>query len=171
MPSQQRNELGIRLPAHASATYAEPPLQPGQYSWFSASAGRPSSSSSSAPNTMDAPSRGDEEASYEGVEVGGPTSMKSERKRRREKDRRKEMKEGFLELSQILAHVEPDDSDNPNRKRNRRGSEDGSTDAEAAGMTRIDLISRAIDTVRRLNSENMELKRSKRSNDDKVRTV
>lgn len=115
---------------------------------------------------------GDEEGSVDGDEAGGgPTSKKSERKRQREKDRRKEMKEGFVELAQLLAQMEhQDESDMPNWKRKRRGScdEDGSTDPDGAAITRIDLISKAIDTIRKLHAENIELKRSNGSVDNKV---
>ena len=113
---------------------------------------------------------GDDDGSVEGDESGGPTTTKkSERKRQREKDRRKEMKEGFVELAQLLAQIEPDDTDSQSRKRKRRGSEDGSTDLDSSGMTRIDLISRAIDTIRKLHAENMDLKRSHGGGDGKVR--
>jgi len=112
---------------------------------------------------------GDEEGSYGGEDAdGSPSNKKSERKRRREKDRRKEMAEGFVELGQLLAQVDPDDSENGRGKGGRRGSDDGgSADADSSGMTRIDLISRAIDTIRRLHTENSELKRRKGAIDDK----
>ena len=112
---------------------------------------------------MNPAQRGDDEGSN-----GGEGTGKSERKRQREKDRRKEMAEGFVELGHLLAQVDPDD-DSSRGKRSRRNSEDaGSADADASGMTRIDLISRAIDTIRRLHNENLELKRRKGGGDEKV---
>lgn len=103
---------------------------------------------------------GDEEGSYD--EDGmHPSNKKSERKRQREKDRRKEMAEGFVELGQLLAQIDPDDSDGARGKRVRRGLDDGGTDTDPSGMTRIDLISRAIETIRKLHAENQDLKRGK----------
>lgn len=109
----------------------------------------------------------DDDGSYEGEESGGPSANKSERKRQREKDRRKEMAEGFVELAQLLAQVEPDEVDSPAKKKKRGGSDDGYVDPDSSGMTRIDLISRAIDTIRKLHAQNLELKKRSRGDEDK----
>ena len=102
---------------------------------------------------------------------------KSERKRQREKQRRSDLANAFDELAALLFKIEPDDAEGPgSRRKQRRRS--GATDVseaesgDAAGITRLDLIGRTVETLRRLHKENIELKHSLRnqaSGDNNVR--
>lgn len=108
-------------------------------------------------------------------------SKKSERKRQREKQRRSDLANAFEELSSLLSRIEPEEDDAGGKKRKRRSSVDGSNEADAAdssGMTRLDVIGRTIEILRRLHRENSELKQSldqpRRdggSGDDRVRSI
>ena len=98
---------------------------------------------------------GDED---ESDEAGGHhATKKSERKRQREKDRRKEEKEAFAELGQAIALVEPEDSQEGTDLVNIDGS----------SLTRIDLIGRACDVIRKLLADNASLKRAKGNSGEK----
>jgi len=94
---------------------------------------------------------------------GGDDSKKSERKRQRERQRRFDLANAFDELASILAQVDPDDPENAsNRQRRRRksGVEPADLDnADNTGTTRLDLIGRSVEALRRLHQENTELKR------------
>jgi hypothetical protein len=130
---------------------------------------------SDAPDDGEIPPPGDLE-DYE------PSSKKSERKRKREKQRRFDLANAFDELAALLSRIEPEDLDSSSnsRKRKKRNAEESEVDpADAAGMTRLDLIGRTIDAIRRLHNENVELRqaldRQRRgrdggSNDEKVRS-
>lgn len=97
-------------------------------------------------------------------EDGENTSKKSERKRQREKQRRSDLANAFDELANLLSRIEPDDLDassNSRRRRRRNSADDGAeADADAAGMTRLDLIGRTVDALRRLHRENAELRQN-----------
>ena len=89
---------------------------------------------------------------------------RSERKRMREKQRRSDLSNAFEELSQFLAQVEPQQgmeeetaSPGGSDKRKRRKSIDGAEDS--GGITRLDLIGRAVRYMKRLHRENEERKR------------
>lgn len=125
------------------------------------------------PHNDDDPSPGDDDAE--------PTSKKSERKRQREKQRRFDLANAFDELAALLSRIEPEDLDasQNSRRRKKKNSEEPELDpADAAGMTRLDLIGRTIDAIGRLHRENLELRQtlehSRRNNrggsagDDKV---
>jgi hypothetical protein len=126
-----------------------------------------------APDDGDLPPGGDPEDQE-------PTSKKSERKRQREKQRRFDLANAFDELASLLARTEPEDLDSSSgsRKRKKRNADESEIDpADAAGMTRLDLIGRTIDAIRRLHNENLELRqelehqrrsRGGGSGDDKV---
>jgi hypothetical protein len=127
------------------------------------------------PLNDDDPSPGDDDPE--------PTSKKSERKRQREKQRRFDLANAFDELAALLSRIEPEelDSSSNSRKKKKKSSEEPELDpADAAGMTRLDLIGRTIDAIGRLHRENLELRHSlehgRRNNrgggsgDDKVRT-
>jgi ferric-dicitrate binding protein FerR (iron transport regulator) len=125
------------------------------------------------------------------------STKKSERKRQREKQRRTDLANAFEELIQLLQQVNPDEAEAANhqntKKKRRRSSGDaagaggaagnntagggggGDFDGtgELSGMTRLDVIGRTIDTLRRIHGENMNLRRAieKRGStnpDDKV---
>jgi hypothetical protein len=92
-----------------------------------------------------------------------PTSKKSERKRQREKQRRFDLANAFDELALLLGRIEPEDLDSSSgsRKRKKRNGDEPDIDpADAAGMTRLDLIGRTILAIRRLHGENHELKQA-----------
>ena len=103
-------------------------------------------------------------------EIGGfgeddpeSTAKKSERKRQREKQRRSDLANAFEELGQLLSQIDPEDSDNQHNRRRRRrsgGGDDFDNTGETAGMTRLDLIGRTIDALRRLHQENTNLRRT-----------
>lgn len=104
----------------------------------------------------------DDEDKYGGDDPES-TVKKSERKRQREKQRRSDLASAFDELSSLLAKAEnegqPDEGKRGGRK--RRSSVGDSSDVhsvEASGMTRLDIIGRTIETMRRLIQENSDLK-------------
>jgi hypothetical protein len=80
----------------------------------------------------------------------------------REKQRRSDLSSAFEELSQFIAQVEPqgmteEDPDfQANDKKKRRKSIDGADDSN--GVTRLDLIGRAVRIMKRLHRENEERK-------------
>jgi hypothetical protein len=89
----------------------------------------------------------------EGEEEGGP--KKSERKRQREKQRRTDLSNAFDELATVLSGIEPDDTTTKKRRKKSIG-EDG--DGDAAGMTRLDLVVRTIDMLKKLHADNEDLR-------------
>lgn len=101
-------------------------------------------------------------------------SKKSERKRQRERQRRSDIANAFEELSSLLSQIDPDESENASSKRKRRKSgEPVESDVDASGMTRLDLIGRTAEVLRKLQRENDELRRKLEENrrsggDDKV---
>lgn len=109
------------------------------------------SMSSSTEHPPASPTPGDDDGDLE-------TNKRSERKRRREKQRRSDLSNAFDELAAFIVQVEPgsneDDSDKKNKKRK---SSDGGEDS--AGITRLDLIGRALRIMKRLYRENEERKR------------
>jgi len=108
----------------------------------------------------------DDQNSGAAAEVGGSdgTSKKSERKRQREKQRRSDLASAFDELAALLSRIDPDDMDasSNSKKQRRRRSSSGEAAAEpeldTSGMTRLDLIGRAIETLRKIYRENTELR-------------
>lgn len=111
----------------------------------------------------------------EDLNLGEDEANKSLRKRERERQRRTEMASAFNDLSQLLAELDPDNSDSQStaRRRRRRGSD---TEQEfdipgESNMTRLLLINRATSLLRNLHAENTDLKQRLRSGaggDDKV---
>ena len=91
------------------------------------------------------------------------TSKRSERKRQREKQRRSDLSHAFEELSAFIVQVEPnapdgDGNTNTNSgKKKRKKSGDGGE--ESSGITRLDLVSRALRVMKRLHRENEQNKR------------
>ena len=122
----------------------------------------------------------EEEGGFGEDEPGGDNpGKKSDRqsaKREREKQRRSNLAKAFEELGQLLAQIDPEDADSQqNRRRRRRsGGDEYENTGDAAGMTRLDTISRTIDTLRHLHSENINLRRTveklrRGGGDEKVR--
>lgn len=108
------------------------------------------------------------------------TTKKSERKRQREKQRRSDLANAFDELGALMAKIEPEDlDDSGNSRKRKRGKSTDSHDADqgdSSGMTRLDLIGRTIETIRRLHRENAELKHNleemrRKAGDEKVRPL
>lgn len=95
------------------------------------------------------------EGEGEGEDEGGP--KKSERKRQREKQRRTDLSNAFDELAGVLSGIEPEDM-NAKKRRKKSIGEDG--DGDAAGMTRLDLVVRTIDMLKKLHTDNEDLRRS-----------
>jgi hypothetical protein len=86
-------------------------------------------------------------------------NKRSERKRQREKQRRSDLSNAFDELAAFIAHVEPESAeDESDKKTKRRKSTDG-TGEESSGITRLELIGRAVRIMKRLHRENEERKR------------
>jgi hypothetical protein len=84
-------------------------------------------------------------------------TKRSERKRQREKQRRSDLSNAFDELSAFIVQVEPESGDqDPDVKKKRKKSDGGE---DASGITRLELIGRAIRIMRRLHTENEERKR------------
>lgn len=129
--------------------------------------------------TMSAASGEDQQLASEDFETN---TKKSERKRQREKQRRSDLASAFEELASLLSEIEPEEDVGGGRtKKSRRRSGPGEAPArevdqlEALGMTRLDLIGRTIETLRRLHRENSDLRQSlehqshRAEGDDKVR--
>lgn len=108
------------------------------------------STSTEHPPTSPTPTAGTEE-------VDAESNKRSERKRRREKQRRSDLSNAFDELAAFIVQVEPgsgeDDVDKKGKKRKSSEGED------SAGITRLDLIGRALRIMKRLYRENEERKR------------
>lgn len=91
-------------------------------------------------------------------EVDAESNKRSERKRRREKQRRSDLSNAFDELAAFIVQVEPGSGeDEAEKKGKKRKSSDGGEDS--AGITRLDLIGRALRIMKRLYRENEERKR------------
>lgn len=91
---------------------------------------------------------------------GAEESKKSERKRQRERQRRNDIALAFSELATLVSKVDAQDDGSQSRRRRRRsvGEDDDQVD-DASGMTRLDVIVRTIEAMRKLQNENAELKR------------
>jgi len=91
-------------------------------------------------------------------DVDAESNKRSERKRRREKQRRSDLSNAFDELAAFIVQVEPGaGEDDTDKKGKKRKSSDGGEDS--AGITRLDLIGRALRIMKRLYRENEERKR------------
>ena len=87
---------------------------------------------------------------------------KSERKRQREKQRRSELTNAFDDLAALVMKMDNADDDvdaEGARKKTRRMSGHNPGD-DTGGMTRVDLINRALVIMKRLHQENIDLKQS-----------
>jgi len=84
-------------------------------------------------------------------------TKRSERKRQREKQRRSDLSNAFDELASFIMQVEPESGDPDADAKKKRKKSDGAEDA--SGITRLELIGRALRIMRRLHSENEERKR------------
>jgi len=84
------------------------------------------------------------------------SAKRSERKRRREQQRRFDLTTACNELTTFMAQIAPEDGDQDvHGKKRRKRSGEGD---EAGGATRLDLIGRALKLMKRLHAENEELK-------------
>jgi hypothetical protein len=83
---------------------------------------------------------------------------RSERKRHREKKRRSDVNKGFDDLMALLLEIDPTVRAEA-EDRARRGQWKGTFGAQEDNMlSRVDLISRAVDVLRRVHRENEERK-------------
>ena len=93
---------------------------------------------------------------------------KSERKRQREKQRRSELTNAFDDLASWVLQYDAEDGDKDgngdSRKKSRRLSS-RNDDNDTGGMTRVDLIARALGIMKRLQRENTDLKQRLASGD------
>jgi hypothetical protein len=90
------------------------------------------------------------------------SSKRSERKRNRERQRRSELSGAFDDLAAVITQIDPERPPAFDDKKKRRKSASGSrgSDGEdASGITRLDLIGRAVQVMRKLHQENEERKR------------
>jgi hypothetical protein len=92
-----------------------------------------------------------------GNEEERQSTKRSERKRQREKQRRSDLSNAFDELAAFIVQVEPESGDQDLDSKKKRKKSDGGEDA--SGITRLDLIGRALRIMRRLHTENEERKR------------
>lgn len=93
-----------------------------------------------------------------GDDVDQESNKRSERKRRREKQRRSDLSNAFDELAAFIVQVEPGNGeDESDKKSKKRKSSDGGEDS--SGITRLDLIGRALRIMKRVYRENEERKR------------
>ena len=90
-------------------------------------------------------------------EDGKEPTKRSERKRQREKQRRFDLSNAFDDLAAFIAEVEPEpgDADSDNKKKRKKAGDS----EDSAGITRLDLIGRALKIMERLHRENEERKR------------
>jgi hypothetical protein len=97
------------------------------------------------------------EDSEEPTGDGSETNKRSERKRQREKQRRFDLSNAFDELAAFIAQVEPghEDIDLEGKKKRKKSGEG----EDSSGITRLDLIGRALKIMKRLHRENEERKR------------
>jgi hypothetical protein len=93
--------------------------------------------------------------SHDGEGEGEGDPKKSERKRQREKQRRTDLSNAFDELATVLGRIEPDDMTGKKRRKKSIG-EDG--DGDAAGMTRLDLVVRTVDMLKKIHADNEGLR-------------
>ncbi len=87
---------------------------------------------------------------------GTERNIRSERKRIREKQRRYDLSNAFDELATFVVQVDPEPGDAAlleGKKKRKKSGEDSS------GLTRLDLIDRALKLMKRLHKENEERKR------------
>ena len=91
-----------------------------------------------------------------GGEDAEETNKRSERKRRREKQRRSDLSNAFDELAAFIVQVEPGVDEDEKKGKKRKSSDAGE---DSAGITRLDLIGRALRIMKRLYRENEERKR------------
>lgn len=87
------------------------------------------------------------------------SNKRSERKRQREKQRRSDLSTAFDELAAFIVQVEPDSLDEDSDKKKRKKSDAGQGGEDSSGITRLDLIGRAVRIMKRLHRENEEKKR------------
>ena len=108
------------------------------------------SNSSDNPPTASSPVAGDE--------IDQESNKRSERKRKREKQRRSDLSNAFDELAAFIVQVEPGNAESGSDKKSkkRKASEGGE---DSSGITRLDLIGRALRIMKRLYRENEERKR------------
>lgn len=100
---------------------------------------------------------GDNAATEVATEEDGHATKRSERKRQREKQRRSDLSNAFDELAAFIVQVEPESGDQDADVKKKRKKSDGGEDA--SGITRLELIGRALRIMRRLHTENEERKR------------
>jgi hypothetical protein len=97
-----------------------------------------------------------------GDELPSPEELsrmsRSERKRHREKKRRNDVNKGFDELMSLLLEIDPDVRAEA-EERARRGQWKGGFGAQEENLlSRVDLIARAVQVLRRVHRENEERK-------------
>ena len=83
---------------------------------------------------------------------------RSERKRHREKKRRNDVNKGFDELMNLLIEIDPETRTEA-EDRTRKGQWKGPSGVqEESVLSRVDLISRTVEVLRRVHAENEERK-------------
>jgi hypothetical protein len=90
------------------------------------------------------------------------SSKRSEKKRNRERLRRSELSGAFDGLAAFITQVDPERAAAADDKKKRRKSAHGgrgSDGEDASGITRLDLIGRAVQVMKNLHQENEERKR------------
>jgi hypothetical protein len=91
------------------------------------------------------------------------SNIRSERKRNRERQRRSELSGAFDELAACIAQIDPERSppaaDDKKKRRKSANGGRGSDGEDASGITRLDLIGRAVQVMKTLHRENEERKR------------
>jgi hypothetical protein len=101
----------------------------------------------------------DDDADLEGMSSGELAKLsRSERKRHREKKRRSDVNKGFDDLMTLLLEIDPTVRAEA-EERARRGQWKGSFGAHEDNLlSRVDLISRAVEVLGRVHRENEERK-------------
>jgi len=110
-------------------------------------------------------------------DLPGGSGRKSERKRQRERQRRSALASAFDELAALLTQIEPEhasslaaggagseniDSSTGGKARKRRRASATGTDPDlenSARLTQLDLIGRTVGVLRRLQQENVDMRR------------
>ena len=159
--SRRQDEDGTPAATSSSSSTAEmlsAPLLLEQYNKRSAAGD--TGSVQSTKRVKDSTDSGGEDAAF--LEGFTPEEMakmsRSERKRHREKKRRSDVNKGFDELMTLLLEIDPRVRAEA-EERARRGQWKGQLGAHEDNLlSRVDLISRTVDVLRRIHQENEERK-------------
>jgi uncharacterized protein Veg len=122
-----------------------------------------STTSNSSKNMRNEDEEGNQQTNHPADE--DDVTLKSERKRKREKQRRSELTNSFDDLATFVLQLDAENDEQTgekdSKKKSRRLSSSNRNDGgdnDTGGMTRVDLIMKSLAIMKRLQRENTELK-------------